>query len=73
MRFTIKTAPSGFRRARKGFLLFPKNLELSPGVNEFRWLEYAYWEEFSDEVFGWYADCWLTKSQYEEQCSKEWY
>jgi hypothetical protein len=63
MRWNQKKPEFGDRKVCGSFLLFPKCIE-----GEFRWLEYAYWEERyghlgRDKGDGWSADRWLTRQE----------
>lgn len=46
----------GDKRAREGFLFFPKTI-----YSERRWWEYAKWLEERDNLFEWYPVCWVNE------------
>lgn len=62
MRVRINKDPAiGSSRVKKGFLLLPKMID-----REWRWLEYAYWEQTRDR-YNWRNSWWLDKDEYMEK------
>ena len=60
MRWEPRTIPELYsKRARQGFLLLPKKAFLTGVGYQWRWLEYAYWdEEYQSGGRGWQPDYW---------------